>query len=184
MTGGLVRCQYEAFIMDKRAGRQTHAGRENTTFEVYSDSFAKHRIFSRLSNNSFFPGLAVISTRTKAVRDLLSLSENGMPGMLFVEERCPETRREFNSYRKKVGVVGGVETILDEPSNPRIFDGMQSMEYFAAYIVPNFAMGTAYVSPEEWQPKGSPTYIHAMRILNRQNNSDEQYVHLGPGTSA
>lgn len=175
---------YEGFIMDKHAGRQTHAGRDNTTFDVYSQAFGIHKLFSRLTNNSFFPGCDIVSTRTKAVRDLLTISPSGIPGMMFVEERCLETRKEFNTYRKKMGIVGGVETILDEPANPRIHDAMLSTEYFAAYIVPQFAMGTAYVSPGEWMPKGSPAYYRAMEILNRQNNSDSEYVHLGPGTAA
>lgn len=175
---------YEAFIMDRMAGRQTHAGRENTTFEVYSEAFASQKIFSRLTNNSFMPGCEVISTRVKCVREMLALQENGVAGLMIVEDRCPELRREFNKYRKKIVYMNGVETILDEPANPRVFDGMAALEYFSAYIQPQFSMQMAYVPPESWKPQGSAAYQRAMQILNRQNNDEAEYTHLGPGRAA
>jgi hypothetical protein len=60
---------------------------------------------------------------------------------------------------------------------------MASLEYFAAYIAPQFANGTAYVDPSEWVPRGSPAYQRAQQILKKQSNSDSEYVHLGPGAA-
>jgi hypothetical protein len=54
---------YEAFVMDQQAGRQTHAGREETTFAVYAEAFRDQGLMSRLSSSSFIPGCNVRAQR-------------------------------------------------------------------------------------------------------------------------
>jgi hypothetical protein len=171
---------YEAFIMDQQAGRQTHAGRDDNTFEVYGAAFRKEKLVSRTTGYSFLPGCNVRSTRFRAVRDLLTLQpENALPGMLFVEERCVETKREFGKYRKKTESRGeGVDAVLDEPSNPRLFDAMASVEYFAAHIDQMFLVGQAYVDPSNYATRGSAALKRARKILDRQQE-EEGVVYLG-----
>jgi hypothetical protein len=97
-----------------------------------------------------------------------------LPSILFVEEACSETRREFAKYRKKTEARGeGMDTVLDEPANPRIYDCMASLEYFSAYIYPAFMGGTAWVDPTLYASRGSPAYRTAQKILERRRGKDE-----------
>lgn len=173
---------YEAFIMDQQAGRQTHAGREDNTFEVYANAFKKQKVWSRQSLHSFLPGCNVRSTRFRAVRDLLAPQpDNGLPSLMFVEEKNLETRREFDSYMKKTEARGeGIDSVLDEPANPRLFDCMASVEYFSAHIEPMFLIGQAYVSPEAYAKRGSAALVRARKIIKKQQG-DEGVVYLGSG---
>jgi hypothetical protein len=160
--------------MDQMAGRQTHAGREETTFAVYSEAFTEAGLSSRLSMSSFIPGCNVRAQRFRAVRDLLEPQfETGIPSLMLVEETCPETRKEFNAYRKKTEARGeGVDSVLDEPANPRLFDCMAAVEYFAAYIHPMFMMGQAYVDPNLYVNRGSAAYQYAKKIMNKQQQQN------------
>jgi hypothetical protein len=169
---------YESFVMDQMAGRQTHAGREETTFGIYAEAFAEVGLSSRLSLNSFVPGCNVRAQRFRAVRDLLEPQfETGIPSMMIVEETCTETRKEFNAYRKKTEARGeGVDSVLDEPANPRLFDCMAAVEYFAAYIQPMFIMGQAFVEPTLYNNRGSAAYRHAKKIINKQRHQEDADV--------
>jgi hypothetical protein len=168
---------YEAYIMDKRAGRQTHAGRDagDNVFHVYSQAFQNKGLVSRITGSSFVPGVDVPTVRYRCVRDMLGEQPGvGLPSVLFVEEACGETRREFAKYRKKTEVRGeGMDTVLDEPANPRLYDCMASLEYFAAFIHPAFMGGTAWVDPTLYASRGSGAYRAAQKILERRRGRDE-----------
>jgi len=180
--GGL---NYEAFVMDKMAGRQTHAGREENTFGVYERAFKIAKIRSRQTLYSFLPGCAVRQVRYRTVRDLLVPQPAiELPSLMFVEEKNLETKKEFGKYRKKTEKLGeGMDNVLDEPANPRIYDAMASVEYFSAMIEPLFQMNQAYVDPASYTSKGSPAYRYAQKILERRQAKEgmSDVVHLGQG---
>ncbi len=184
---------YEAFIMDKQMGRQTRVGDDETVFTNYAEAFMKNKIRSRSTGEGFIPGCSVPPTRHRAVRKLMK-GISGQPALYFIPNECPETIKEFKSYRRKTLNVGGETTLMDEPSNPRKHDCMASVEYFAAYIEPLFASGSAYVDPETVPQEGSPAYKAAMRALKKEGSfmtggwADGYYgsetVHMGPGSFA
>lgn len=175
--------RYEAFIMDQQAGRQTHAGRDDNTFQVYSQAFRKKKLLSRQTSYSFLPGCNIPQVRYRAVRELLlPQGENGLPSLLIVEERCPETKREFLRYMKKTENRGeGVDSVLDEPANPRLYDCMAAMEYGITHIEQMFIVGQAYVNPDVYQGIGSPLAARARKILEKQRGSEDGVVWLGSG---
>lgn len=180
---------YEAFIMDKMAGRQTHAGRDDNTFGVYSAAFKLHGLFSRLTSFSFVPGCSERSTFFRAVRELMREDpDTGIPHLMFVEETTGETKNEFNRFRKKKETRGeGFETLLDEPANPRLFDAMASLQYFAAYIEVQFAIGQAWVDPINYRPRpsGAARFIRAeMAKLAKKQESDVVYLGAGDYSSS
>ena len=177
---------YEAFIMDQQIGRQTRVGEDKTVFQTYADAFAKCGIKARINPYGFIPGCNVPTTRYRAVRSLLEINKTGIPSLLFVDFRTVATQREFNTYRKKSVFVGGEDTIMDEPANPRKHDAMASLEYLCAYIEPEFRSGTAYQHPEVYASHGSKAYHRAMQIIKKHNEKTNQggYVHLGPGALA
>ena len=173
---------YEAFIMDMQMGRQTHAGRAENAHHVYAQAFKKYKLLSRVTNYSFLAGCAEPTTRHRSVRQLLlPQPENGLPSLMFVEERCVETRREFLSYVKKREKRGEeMDSVLDMPESPRLFDAMQSVEYFAAYIESAFLMDQAYVPPGMYVKKSSPVLDMVKKIKKTQQNEDD-VVYFGGG---
>lgn len=175
---------YEAFIMDQNAGRQTHAGRDESTMMFYGAAFKESGLSSRLTSYSFSPGCNIPTVRYRMVRTLMNPQElSQIPGLLIVEEKCPETKKEFTKYRKKSENRGeGVDSVLDEPANPRLFDCMASVEYFAAYIEPMFHAGQAYISPSKYRSATSPALLKARKIMERQRSQNESgVVVLGAG---
>jgi len=175
---------YESFIMDQQIGRQTRVGTDRTVFEIYSEELGKHNIRSRLTSNNFIPGCNVSTTRYNAVREMMALSRYGCPRLLLIESKTWNIQREFNTYRKKQLYMGGEETILDEPANPRKHDCMAATEYLCAHVNPLFATGTAYTQPSAYGAGGSPAYQKAQKILEKRRAKEEGYVHLGPGAVA
>jgi len=176
---------YEAFIMDQQIGRQTRVGEDKTIFSKYAESFATRGLRARLCPNGFIPGCNVPANRYRAVRTMLEPGKSGFPSLLFVENKTVITQREFNTYRKKQLFVGGEETIMDEPANPRKHDAMAALEYLVAFVETAFATGTAFVDPSVYRGHGSPAYKRAMQILKKYNEkSHGEYVHLGPGAAA
>ena len=174
---------YEAFIMDQQAGRQTHAGRDDNTFQVYSAAFREKKLLSRQTSYSFLPGCNVPPVRYRAVRELLIPQlENGLPSLLIVEEACPETKREFMRYMKKTENRGdGIDSVLDMPANPRLFDCIAALEYAAAHLEAMFLVGQAYVNPDSYSSRGSGAFRRAQQILKKQQEGDEGVVWLGGG---
>jgi hypothetical protein len=179
---GLMR--FEAFVMDKNAGRQTNAGRDDTVTEHYSKAFAAAGLTSRQTKSSFIPGCNDTSARRRMVRSLLADGPDGWPQLFVVDQTTPFTQREFVTYRKKQLNIGGEETILDEPSNPRKHDCMAALEYLVAHVFPLFEAGTAYAEPTPSSAGGSAAFRRAQKIKAKQEDSDGNYVHLGPGAAA
>jgi hypothetical protein len=176
----------EAMIMDRNAGRQTHAGRDEATIELYNQAFAAKRIVSRTSGSNFIPGCNEPQQRYTAVRAYLKPNERGHARLLFVENRTGMTQREFTSYVKKTENFDGEPVPLDQPANPRVHDCMASLEYGVTYLDQRFKAGDAYVAPREFQPEGSPSYLAWKKFQERQQTQQAggAYVHLGPGAAA
>lgn len=175
--------QYEAFVMDKAIGRQTRVGSDESVFEAYSKEFRKEKILSRQTHEGFIPGCNHPPTCFRAVRELLGFTETGYPSLFIVKDTCPETVREFHTYRKKTLEVAGEVTSLDEPRNPRKHDCMASLQYFAAFIRPLFETNRAYVDPVVAGQRSSPVYEAAKRLRREEEaRSGGGFVHLGAGS--
>lgn len=179
---------YEAFVMDQQIGRQTNTGRDETVFQHFEEAFRKAGLSSRMSLSGFLPGCNEPQTRYRTVRRMLTTQSNGMPMVLFVEDKIPSTKREFNSYRKKQESTKDGTTILDQPQNPRKHDCMASIEYGLTLIAQLMdVQGTAYIEPSAYEKQKSPILKRLDEIKNKDRDRDtggESYVHLGPGTLA
>lgn len=181
----MVGCNpYEAFVIDMHAGRQHSIGREERTADVYSEEFLRVGLISRQTQHSFIAGMDVTSVRYRAVRDLMTEQDTGIPALFFVEDKCIETIREFNTYRKKP-IASDNGQLLDEPANPRVHDCMACLEYFSAFILPHFVGGTAFVDPQQHVQRGSIAYQRAQQILSKRKEQEGSgAVYLGPGSAA
>jgi len=129
------------------------------------------------------PGLAKPAIRQRYVRTMLNTIIDGLPLLLFLDQDILETKNEFGSYRKKVQrTMGGQETILDEPANPRVHDLMAALEYLVGYVWPLMEAGQAYRECDN-----EPAAIELPPFLKAyldEHKDKQKTVHLGPGLSA
>ena len=176
---------YEAFIMDRRMGRQTRVGTEGSTvYQAYADEFRKAGCVSRLTKSYFVPGCDKPQDRWEAVRRLLA-GDDGQPRLYVVADKTLFTQKEFRSYRKKQKFEDGQTMVVDEPSRPRAHDCMAAIEYLCAYLQDMFTAGMAYVPSQVYVGRGSQAYQFAQRIKTGKAFQPKQdYVHLGAGSAA
>ena len=88
----------------------------------------------------------------------------------------------FPSHDRSEAISGeGIDSVLDEPANPRLFDCMAALEYGAAFLEPMFLVGQAYVDPSMYAGRGSAAYMKAKKILHKQREDNEGVVWLGAG---
>ena len=173
---------YECHIIDNRAGRQTHAGRDTNTRMHFSMAFRGAGLVSRQTSYDFMPGCDVPTTRYRAVRNLMEpVAGVGIPSLMIIDDKCPETKREFTKYMKKRDSrVVDSDAVLDEPANPRLYDLMACTEYAAAHMEQLFIEGTAYVEPTLYRRIGSFAYRKAMQLIRGQTE-EQGVVTLGAG---
>ncbi len=179
---------YEAFVMDQQIGKQTSVGRDETVFQHYEAAFRAQGLSSRMTLSGFSPGCNEPPTRYRTVRRMLAIQPDGMPLVVFVEHRIPETVKEFKTYYKKRLETKDGLVILDEPANPKKHDCMASLEYGCTFIAQLVDMqGTAYVEPTAYEKQKSPILRRVGELQKKQRDAEsggENYVHLGPGTRA
>lgn len=173
----------EAMVMDQNAGRQTHAGRDESTSELYETAFREKLITSRTTKSGFVPGCNEPPLRYSTMRKYLKATYAGQASLLFVGHRTVQTLREFQTYTKKTQVdLNGDLQIFDQPANPRIHDCMAAVEYLVTYINERFTAGNAYVEPEEFKGTGSAAYHYIQAKMKQRSEALGQSVHLGPGS--
>lgn len=185
-TNGL---HFETFVIDQNAGRQTWAGREDSTTEHYAEAFAAQNLRSSVTDNSFHPGCNKPQQRYTAVRQLLAIDAFARPSIYFYDQMTSETQHEFGTYRKKQQEQKDDDDdkplILDEPANPRKHDCMAALEYMVEYVCGRFGRDTAFVEPETAKHQGSGSYKAAQALKARMaKQHGGEYVHLGPGAAA
>lgn len=177
---------YEAYVMDQQIGKQTNTGRDDTVFEHFEQAFRKAGLSSRQTLSSFLPGCNKPETRYRTVRRLLTIQPEGMPMLLFVEDKIPSTKKEFSQYKRKTDRSReGSDIMLDVPARPRKFDAMAAMEYGATHLAQLFDTGVAYVVPTGYTQYKNPI-LAAVKELQEidTKKTDGDYVHLGPGYRA
>lgn len=180
LMGGL---KFEAFIMDKRAGRQTNVGNDTSAFWSYDRKFHTKGLVSRLTKSGFIGGCDDKNTRRRTVREMLEPTEDGWPKLMLVEHGTFAVQREFVKYVKKQLIVNGERVVTDDPVNERNMDAMQALEYLCQYVSERFQDKSAYVAPEMGASRGSAAY-QACEALKATMNKDSNYSHMGPGAAA
>lgn len=119
--------QYEAFIIDKKAGDQTPMGYGKTIEQHYAESFKNAGISSRSTGNHFIPGSPDIENGKECVRDWLRIQANKRT-KLIVNRNLDALRFEFANYKKKI--VGGITMDKDVDQHNHL---MSCLRYFAAF---------------------------------------------------
>jgi len=172
--------RYRAFIMDKMKGQQTSAQEGRNTFQVWSQAFQQESLISSETGCGFIPGLAAPLACITRVRQLMQELVDGVPMLLFCADDTVATQKEIKKYWKKVLLINGSRTIVDEPANPRKFDCMAALQYGVADILPRLQARNAFIMDEPMPVKSMiPNWLE--EALNESRNTSKQ-IHLGPGT--
>lgn len=166
--------QYEAFIIDHNASRQTSIGQAvgNTTLSLYERAFKAHGVKSASTGYSCYPGNNRVNVRTMEVRSLLQGDEDGFIGLRFVIDKTYITQKEFGRYKKKI--VGG--EVTDEPANARKMDCMSALEYLVSHF---YHLDSPFVQHQEASDLGA-VYRRAQRMKKRMQ-LDDNVCHIGAG---
>ena len=171
--------QYEAFVIDRRFGQQTHQAAGMATWDVYAKAFAEAGLRSRSTDNFFVPSCDVPMDRQTKVRQMLGAALTMKPQLWVLLDNCPETLKEFARYYKKKEKIQGVERVTDLPENPRKFDCMAALEYLAAYLEPLLTGGMGYVEADVEEKPSMEDICGRITGMGKQ-----KYIHLGPGVAA
>jgi len=96
--------QFEDFIIDMQAGRQTGMGMVGgaTVETLYREAFRDEGLISRNHGPAFVPGTKDIAMRNMIVNEWLECRANGTTKLILVEDATPNMQKEFKSYKKRV----------------------------------------------------------------------------------
>ena len=159
---------FEKFIIDARAGRQTPMGFSWTIKEQYARAFEQHQIESNLTDSSFEDGSDNLPARTEMIRTALHARNEGPPRLRVVAERCPNMLREFVNYKKRMRA----EAILDEPI-PKDDHLMSCLGYLVA-------SNPQYVPPQPAKAAPSAALLEFQRWQKADKRHDDKSMHFGP----
>lgn len=176
---------YEAFVIDRRFGQQTHAAVGMQTWTVYAEAFKKHGLRSRLTQEWFVPGCDVPLDRANIVRRMLSGEMSGGYCLYIVLDTTQQMQKEFQKYLKNKVDKGGLSVYEDvaAPRDRQRLDLMAALEYLSAYVYQLIQSGQHYVPPHEYASGKDGMESLAKRLMGGGEASD-RYIHLGPGISA
>jgi hypothetical protein len=176
---------YEAFVIDRRFGQQTHAAVGMQSWTVYANEFKKHGVHSRLTQEYFVPGCDVPLDRATVIRKMFSGQSTGEACLWIVLDATPITQKEFQKYLKNKVEKGGISTYEDvaAPRDRQRLDAMAALEYLAAYVNQMISCGQQYVEPAAYAQGKSGIEVLASRLMGQGGDGDFKYVHLGPGTA-
>ena len=79
---------YEAFVIDKRMGRQTRVGSSLKVWDIYANAFERAGVRSRMTGHWFIPGNDDPEERSRITRNMLINAEEGMPATVHTGRVC------------------------------------------------------------------------------------------------
>lgn len=91
--------EYQAFIIDKRMGRQTEAGSGRTVEDQYSAALRRRGVSSVATGFGFAWPSDNVDAGILAVRSLLRVREDGTPKLRILREKLPNFLEEIKRYR-------------------------------------------------------------------------------------
>lgn len=170
MAHYFVGTNFEAFLIDSRAGRQTTMGQGMTVAQYYSRALEEYDIRCNRTGHLLAYASDNVSGGIAAVHDILALERTGHPRLHYLKDRMPNFETQMQEYKKK---VVGDET-LEVPEPHQRCDIADCLRYLAA-------SNPRYVLPTS-ETVGSRAY-QEFRKKKRLEEEREQFVgaSLGPG---
>lgn len=157
---------FESFIIDHSAGRQTQIGAGQKIVQWFTKAFEHYRIACNRTGSAFTYSSRDPDSGIEAVRnDFLRIRRNGTP-RLKVLPRCQNLIWEFKRYKKKVSPKEGVrEKPVDR--NCHLLD---CLRYLATHQL-DYVKPMPYVKPA------------IRRFMEGRNRRDYDSIEMGPATA-
>lgn len=137
---------FEKFIIDMHGASLTTSGDGSKPLEKYVEQLVIHNIRSHQTNYAFAAGCDRIKLREEMLRTWLVIDTDGFPGILIVNERCPNLVREIEHFKKKLVRMNGENVPLDEGNRRANTHAVECLEMLAAD-------GLEYVKPRNLSVK-------------------------------
>ena len=159
---------FEAFLIDARAGRQTPMGFSWTIKEQYTRAFEQHQIASNITDSGFIDGSDDLLGRSELIRAWLKPRATCPAKIRVIAERCPNLLKEFRDYRKRLRA----DETIDEPvaKDDHLLSGLG---YAVAY-------NPQYVPPQPAKAAPSAALLEFQRWQKADKRHDDKSMHFGP----
>lgn len=167
--------QFEAFLIDMHGARLRDIGGGEQPIVQYSRHLELHGIKSNATGHNFWPGVDKEASRSAALREWLTIREDGTVKFQVLHALCPNLVMNFQRYKRKV--IDGV--VRDEPNTRTPNHATACAEYAAGH-------GLKYVRPRALvvKPTNAAEQIKALRAqmdkLLGQSGQKRNFVNLGP----
>ena len=161
--------QFQAFIIDSHAARQTLIGVGKTIGDQYADAFGRLGIRSVVTGNRFLMGSDNVGGRLGDVRAMLSQRDSEPPRLLVVLPKTPWMQWEFGRYKKQLKHDVAMDTPIDKHNHL-----MNCLEYLAAY-------NPKYVLPVKGQAAPSSAYLQFQEWMKEDRSKNDNSIYLGAG---
>lgn len=177
--------QFQAFIIDGQASRQTPMGFSGTVGANYTREFQRLGIRCQDTGSSFIPGDPDFAARKGLVETMMSYRPSGRPQLRVVIKRCPNLVWQLeNNLKKTVTGPEGITIVEEKAATGQRDDVRVSLEYWAS-------RRPTYKLPDLTNVLGGKGLATSQRFdkwyadeVNEQEAKDEFTVYCGPGTAA
>lgn len=170
---------FQAFIIDMHGGKLREIGSGLHPVKQYENELRALGVQSVATRHGFIPGSDDVAGRQMRLREALSIRRDGTTEFLICVPRCPQTVAEFKRFKKKVAIVAGVVTPMEEGERRNIH-ALDALEM-------GVANGLAYFRPKPITRKSSAAdSIRAMRKSwsewrkGKGSQSSTKTINLGP----
>ena len=169
---------FHDFIADMHGGRLRQLGSGELPIRDYERQLDKYNLRCEVRGSRFAAGCDDIKLREGKLRNWISTRDDGYPTLLVVADRCPNLVKEITRFKKKTGIVNGVEVVLDEGNRRGPVHAVECLEMLAAH-------GCAYVKPPMRVKESSRVdRILAMersfQAKMSQQSPRSNFINLGP----
>ncbi len=159
---------FETFLIDGHAGRQTPMGFGHTIKQQYSMAFEQFKLLSNTTDNGFIDGSDDICGRNSIIRSWLLQRPDGPPKIRVIADCCPHLLAEFRDYKKHISQDEKTDKQVDKDNH--LLSGLGYLvSYNPQYVTPDLSKGTF-----------SPGYTAYLKIEERFGGKKDDSIRLGP----
>jgi hypothetical protein len=172
MRQACVGQKFQAFLMDMHFAMHTEAGIGKNILEQYTEALTKVNVSSAATGHSFRLASDNVGAGVLAVRNWLSVRDDGTAKLRVVEGRLPNFDYEIRRYHNQR--LNGM--IVDKPNQRRNNHLMDCLRYLAMYD-PKYVRMTE----KSKRPTGAMACFLAMEKRAGRSSEYNSGVRLGPG---
>ena len=123
---------FQDFVIDRCYSRQSISGMAVTYLDIYSKALAKAGVSSVASGSSFSMSMSDNIAGCQAVRDWMTLRDDGTPKLRVIGECVPNVLSEMQIYKKNFAK----EEASDKPAQGQRDHAMDAMRYGVMHTLP------------------------------------------------